>query len=94
MTIQDIADFCEFKDCEVSLGDPEVGFIPVDGTGVRRQYNYNRYLAHNELSGLPSPRRVLDKASVFKVRTGDQVQVFDREQFQRELQAFLEKVGA
>lgn len=91
MKIRDLADFCEFKDCDVALGDPEVGFIRVDGTGVKHQYNYNRYLAHNELS-LPSPQRVLDKASIFKVQVGDEARVLSREEFQKELQSFLEKV--
>ncbi|MDA2937700.1 hypothetical protein MYX75_05485 [Acidobacteria bacterium AH-259-A15] len=93
MTIEDIANFCEFKDCEVSLGDPVVGFIQIDGTGVKRPNNFQRYLSFHELSALASPKKVLGKASTFKVQRGNEVQAFNRKEFKRELEAFQQKVG-
>ena len=37
MTVEEIADFCEFKDCRVSAGAPQTGFIHIDGTGLENQ---------------------------------------------------------
>ena len=67
MTIDDIANFCQFTSCQVSLGASDAGFIQIAGTGVERRPNYDRYLSFNEMSAFPSPKAVLAEASVFKV---------------------------
>ncbi|HUG42911.1 MAG TPA: hypothetical protein VMN76_01610 [Acidobacteriota bacterium] len=96
MSLEEIASYCEFLDCEVSIGDPDVGFIRVDGSGVSRRFNnYRRFLAHNELSGLPKPRKVLSQATVFRIlRDGEQMRELSREEFEGELEAFQRKVGS
>ncbi|HLV00604.1 MAG TPA: hypothetical protein VKZ59_05020 [Acidobacteriota bacterium] len=96
MTIDDIANFCEFKDCSVVFGNPEIGFIKVDGVGVATRFNnYRRFLAHNELAALASPRKVLQEATVFRIQSegGEELRVLNREEFEQELREFQEKVG-
>lgn len=94
VTLDEITNFCEFKECTVSLGDPEAGFIRVDGNGVQTRFNnYRRFLAHHELAALPSPKQVLEKATVFRIEENGQTRTLSREEFQAELQAFQEKVG-
>ena len=93
MTIEDIANFCQFTGCQVSLGSPDAGFIQVAGTGVVRPANFDRYLSFNEMAALPSPKAVVAEASVFKVHQEGEERTLDREQFQRELKAFQKKVG-
>ncbi len=93
MTIDEIADFCQFTSCQVTLGASDAGFIQIAGTGIERRVNYDRYLSFNEMSALPSPKAVLAEASVFKVHQGDTERTLDREQFQQELKAFQKKVG-
>jgi hypothetical protein len=92
MTIDDIADFCQFTGCRVSLGSADVGFIEIAGTGVQRSANFSRYLSFNELSELPSPKAVVAKASIFRVNQDGKEKTLDREQFQTELKAFQKKV--
>lgn len=92
MTVDEIANYCEFKDCQVTLGDPAAGFIRIDGNGVRKASNYNRFLSHNELAAAPSPRKVLDSATVFKIRRGDADQQLTRPEFEADYQRFLSLV--
>ena len=94
MTIEDVADYCEFKDCAVALGDPSIGVISVDGGGYQKRYNFARFLSLNELSALPSPKVVLEKATAFRVQLPTGELVLTREEFERELRVFREKVGA
>jgi len=93
MTLDEIADFCQFTGCQVSLGSTEAGFIQIAGTGVQRSANFDRYLSFNELSALPSPKAVLAEASVFKVHQDGEKSTLDREQFQKKLEIFQKKVG-
>ena len=93
MTIDDIANFCQFTGCRVSLGSADAGFIQMAGTGVQRRANFGRYLSFNEMSALPSPKAVLTEASIFKVSQDSEERTLDREQFQKELKAFQKKVG-
>jgi|GEM_PF-2030571 len=93
MTLEDIADFCQFTGCQIRLGSTEAGFIQIAGTGVQRRANFGRYLSFNEMSALPSPQVVLAEASVFKVHQDGEERTVDREQFQKELAVFQKKVG-
>ena len=94
MTIEDVADYCEFKECAVLLGDPNVGFISVDGGGYQKRNNFARFLSLNELSALPSPKKVLEKATSFRVQLPKGETAMTREEFEGELSAFRKKVGA
>jgi hypothetical protein len=88
MTLEDIADFCEIKNCQVSLGDPELGFIRIDGGGViSRANNYRRFLAFNELASLPSAAKVLESATLFLVDDSLRIQKLSRQEFQDQLTA-------
>ncbi len=94
MTIDDIANYCEFRDYKVSVGHPDYGFIQIDGTGLEdRSYTYGRFQMLNEVSSLPSPRQVLEHADTFKVIRGGELRTLDRETFEAELKEFQEKVG-
>lgn len=94
LTIDQIADFCEFKDCTVTLGDPEAGFIHVDGTGRRRPYNYGRFLSFRELGAEPLRNsEVVERATVFKIRRGSDERVLNRHEFETEWEDFLRKAG-
>jgi hypothetical protein len=94
VTIEDVADYCAFKDCTVSLGSQQAGFIEVDGGGYRRCYNYDRFLALNELSALPSPKKVMQKADSFSITKARGTAQMTREEFEHELRTFRELVGA
>ena len=94
MKIEDVADYCEFRGCVVVLGDPAAGFIAVDGGGRMRRNNFARFLSLNELSALPSPKSVLQKATTFRIELPTGEAVMTRDEFERELGAFREKVGA
>ncbi len=93
MTIDEIADFCQFTGCRITLGSADAGFIRIAGTGVEQRANFSRYLAFNEMAALPSPRAVLTEASVFKVHQDEEERTLDRQQFQTELDTFKRKVG-
>lgn len=96
VTIDDIANFCEFKDCTVVFGSPDIGFIQVDGIGVTTRFNnYRRFLAHHELGSLAPPRKVLERATRFRIQRegGEELRDLSREEFERELKEFQEKVG-
>ena len=93
MTIDDVADFCQFTGSRITLGSADAGFIRIAGTGVERRANFDRYLAFNEMSALPSPKVVLAEASVFKVHQGGEERTLDRRQFQTELETFQKKLG-
>lgn len=94
MTIGEIASYCEFLDCRVSLGDPQVGFIQIDGTGVlNHSYTFGRFNMLHELAGLPDSRDVIQKATLFKVSLGDSERSLSREEFSAELSTFQKKVG-
>ncbi|MGH9341486.1 MAG: hypothetical protein ACRD1R_18335 [Acidobacteriota bacterium] len=94
MTIEDITNFCEFKDCAVSLSHPEAGSIRIDGNGVQAKYNnYRRYLQFNELSALPPPGEVLEKANRFTIHRASGDQSLTREEFLKELETFQRKIN-
>ncbi len=93
LIIEDIVNFCEVKDCQINLGDPQVGFIQIDGSGLKHLNNYQRYLSLNELSDFPSPDRVVKQASIFTIQRGQETETLDRAQFERELKDFRLKAG-
>ncbi len=94
MTISDIADYCALKDCTVTLGDPAIGFIQVDSGGNRSRANYARFLSLNELSALPSPLKVLNGATSFRVNLARGTMALSRQEFEEELRTLREKVGS
>ena len=89
MTIDEIADYCQFKGCAVRVGSPDSGFVEVDGNGIRRSNNYRRFQSLNEMAGAPSPARIVETATVFKIRRGSEEKVLDGEEFRAELERFL-----
>ncbi|HSR50442.1 MAG TPA: hypothetical protein VLV83_06410 [Acidobacteriota bacterium] len=90
MTIDDIANYCEFKDCEVSLGSPEAGFIRVDGYGlVRNTNNYRRFHMLHELGSMASPKDVIGAAESFKIKDADGQRSLDRQAFEAEMKKVL-----
>jgi hypothetical protein len=93
LNLEDIASFCEFRDCEISLGGPQIGFIHLNGNGVKYNYNYDRFLSLSELSALAKPADVLKQAAIFKIRRGGQVRELSRAEFEMELQDFQQKAG-
>lgn len=96
VTIDDIANFCEFKDLSVVFGSPDIGFIRVDGVGVTTRFNnYRRFLLHHELGSLASPGKVLEEATVFHIQRegGEELRELSRDDFEQELSEFQEKVG-
>lgn len=94
MTIDDIANYCEVMDCTVQCGSPEDGFVSVDGTGLRlNRNNYRRFLMFHELGALPSPRKVLEKATTFKIQEESGERALTRPEFEEELQKFSARVG-
>lgn len=94
MTLDDVANYCEFKDTAVFLGDPKVGFIRVNGAGVQRNVsNYGRFLAFNELAAMPSPQKVLEAATLFRIERGSESRTLTRQEFEEELEAFRQKLG-
>ncbi len=95
MTIDDIANFCQYKDCKVSAGAPETGFVHIDGTGVQsRAYTWNRFSMLHEVNAIPNPTKALANASVFRVTKEDSTTALNREEFERLLEEFQAKVGA
>ncbi|MEE8583711.1 MAG: hypothetical protein V3T83_02550 [Acidobacteriota bacterium] len=92
MTVEEIADYCEFKNCQIRLGDPATGFIRIDGNGVQEASNYGRFLSLNELAAAPSPRKVVESATVFKVRHVGGERSLARQEFEAEYQRFLSLV--
>ena len=93
MIIDDIADFCEFHDCIVTAGNPEIGAIAIDGRGYQKRNNYMRFLSFNELSALPSPPEVLRRATYFQIRRDNQTEEVSREEFEQQLSRFRELTG-
>ncbi len=95
MTTDDLANYCELKDVAVSYGHPEVGFVAVDGRGVRRKFNnYRRFLELNELASLPDPAEVLKRATVFRIQDEGETRTLDRAEFEAELDRFRDLIGA
>lgn len=95
MTLEDVAGFCALKDCSVELGDPESGFIRVDGSGqILNRYTYGRFMLFNETSGLASPAQVLEGASIFRVRRGDTLELLTREDFEEQLERIRRLTGS
>jgi hypothetical protein len=95
VTIEEIASYCEVKDCRVSLGSSEAGFITVDGTGVTGRFNnYRRFLRFHELQALPEPQRLLAAATHFAIDEDGEIREMDRAQFEQELKRFQDLVGA
>ena len=92
MTISEIANYCQFKNCRVTLGNEKVGYILVDGEGRKESSNYRRFLEFNELSASPRPEAVLAGATVFKVQRHDGEKTFTRDQFEEECRRFEELV--
>lgn len=94
MTIEDIASFCEFLNCRVSVGHPDYGFIHIDGTGIEsHSYTYGRVNMFNEAASQASPRDVLENADTFVVARRNESQTLNRTQFVRELEEFQRKTG-
>jgi hypothetical protein len=95
VTIDDIANYCEVKDCQVSLGSAEAGYIRIDGNGLMtRDNNYRRFLALREMASLPNPTAVLAAADAFTVDRGVAARTLGRADFESELRRFQELVGA
>ena len=93
MTLEEIADYCRLRDCQVRLGSSDTGFILVSSGGLERSNNYGRFLALSELRGLPSPAQVIRKAELFRVDGPEGRRELNREAFRRELEGLLRKVG-
>lgn len=93
MTLEEIADYCRLRDCEVRLGSSGTGFILVNAGGLERSNNYGRFLALSELRGLPSPVEVIRQAEVFRVDGPEGMRELNREAFQQELDDLQRKVG-
>ncbi len=95
MTLEDLTDYCEIKDCKVRFGNPEVGYVTVDGSGVVAPYNnYRRFLAFHELDHLADARRALQAAQQFRVFCDDGEHVLDRPAFEQEVRLMQRLVGA
>ena len=94
MDLNDIANYCEFTNCTVTLGSADGGSIDVDGGGVTGSFNaYRRFLAHHEMSALSSPAHVLKAADRFTiVREGESTDL-SRVDFEMELRRFQDLVG-
>jgi hypothetical protein len=94
VTTDELTDYCELKDVAVSYGHPEVGFVTVDGGGVRRKFNnYRRFLELNELASLPDPAEVLKRAAVFRIQEEGEARTLDRAEFEEELDRFRDLIG-
>jgi len=89
--IKDITSFCAVKNCEIQLGDPQVGFIQINGSGLERSNNYRRYFSLNELSSFPSPEKVIKEASIFIIHLGQKTKTLNRIQFEQKLKIFQQK---
>lgn len=94
MTVDRIADYCEFTNATVSAGSPETGFVEIDGTGLTSSFNaYRRFLAHRELAGLAEADEVIAGATVFRIQREESRQL-SREEFEAELARFEALVGS
>ncbi len=94
MTVDDIANFCQYKDCKVSAGDPETGFIQIDGTGLEsRAYTWGRFSMLHEVNALPNPAKALAGATIFRISKEDSTTALNREEFEKLLEEFQAKVG-
>ena len=94
VSIDDIASYCEVKDCTVSFGDSESGYVTIDGGGVTGKFNnYRRFLMLNELSSLPDPHKVLEESKTFRVTSSEGLNTLSREDFEQELSRFQKMVG-
>ena len=94
MNIDEIADFCEFTDCEVSFGGSEAGFVTVNGRGIKLKFNnYRRFLAQHELAALPTPEQTLKAATVFRVHRQEGTQELTRAEFEEQLRKFQRLAG-
>ena len=89
MSIEEITNYCRIMGCTVSFGDSEIGFVHIDGNGVREKtHNYRRFLAHNELSELTAPAAALQAATIFRIQYDDQIEELSRDKFQEALDLF------
>lgn len=93
LTLQVISDFCSLQNCQILLGDPEKGFIRVDSGGVQQLNNYHRFLSFGELGEIQLPRRALQEAILFRIEQGSVVRELNREEFEKEIHTFLQRVG-
>ena len=89
MTVSELANYCQFKGCEISLGSPEKGFVHINGEGRHRSPNYGRFHALNELASSASIESVIQGATTFKIHRGEVVKTLSREEFEQEYQRFL-----
>lgn len=93
MKIEEIASYCGTMGCTVSFGDAETGFVHVDGNGVQGKLNnYRRFLAHNELSALTSPKRALQETKIFRITRDEVTKELSRAEFQEILERFREAI--
>ena len=91
MSIDDIANYCEVKDCQVSFGDAGSGFVRVDGTGIVRSCNnYRRFRGHFELAALPDPQEALNRATLFRIEEQDAGRNLTRSEFEQEIRRLQE----
>ncbi len=94
VTVEEIASFCQFRDLEVYLGDPDTGFVEVNGDGLKQNsYTYGRFNMLSELAHVAPVKEVLSKASVFKLRRPGLQQSLSREDFEKTLKHFQELVA-
>lgn len=94
MTTEEIANYCEIKNCSVTFGSSEGGFVRIDGTGVTGRFsNYRRFLAHNELASLPEAEKVLGSATVFRVESATGTRELSPGEFEAELTRLLQLAG-
>ncbi len=92
MTIEDIANYCQFKGCRAIVGSPDVGFVHIDGDGVSRSANYGRFHMLNELASQPVDSEVVANASIVKIEGDGDVRQLTPEEFESEylrLQALI-----
>jgi len=89
VTIDEILNYCEVKECRVSAGGPEVGFVHFDGSGqLTGSQTYVRFNMLNEIAHAASPRKAVEEATVFVVEREGNRETFSREEFQLELERF------
>lgn len=89
MTIDEILNYCEVRDCRVSAGGPEIGFVHFDGSGqLRGSQTYGRFNMLNEIAHATSPKKAVQEATVFVVEREGNRETFSREDFQKELERF------
>lgn len=78
----------------MTVGGPGVGFVRIDGGGVVNTTNYKRFLSLNEMASCPSPERVVDEATVFRIHRDGQEETLNREEFERDQQRFVALVDS